>query len=237
MVPVLPQRPQHRGLWLLPVAGFLLSGIASVICLQSAGPLQGTLFGSCIAAVLLAPTLVSGASRGVFWPAATTVAIAIGALAGIALALSRGQLNVRIFLNGAAVIAALVFAAAGLTLLLTRLRIAPAAAAWIVTILLLAWLSWPIWMSPWISDHKNWLPALTTPHPLLAIDAVLMRDGVKQWIEAPSLMYGPPPLTALGQDVFYVPPPNVWAMVGLHLTIAVPGFVLAWWKEPGGSKG
>jgi hypothetical protein len=180
---------------------------------------------------MLTPSLIAGSGRGIVWPISTTFSIAIGAMVGVILALSRGQLNTRLFLNAAAVIPALTIGAAGITLLLVRLRANPSTAAWTVTVLLLAWLSWPVWMSPWISDHQSWLPALTMPHPLLSLDAALMRDGIKQWIEPPGLMYGPPALTALGSDVFYAPPPSVWPAVGLHLAAAAPGFVLAGWKR------
>jgi hypothetical protein len=216
---------------MLPVAGVLLASASSILCLQSAGALHGVLFGGCIAVVLLTPGLIAGASRGILLPGATVIAIAGGAMVGVVLAQSRGQLNTRLMLSAAAVIPSLAIGAAGLTLLIARIGIHPSAAAWIVIVLLLAWLSWPIWMSPWIADHQSWLPALTSPHPLLSLDAALMRDGIKQWIEAPSLMYGPPGLTSLGQDVFYAPPASVWPGVALHVGVGVPGLALAAWKR------
>lgn len=232
----MPAEDRHP--WLSPIVGGVLAAAGSLVCLSSAGPFQGMLFGACIVVVLLTPTLIAGTQLRLLWPLLTVLGIAVGALVAPAAALSRGELNTRIFLAAAAVIPALTLAAAGLTLLLARFRITPVIAAWLVTFLLLAWLAWPIWMSPWIAEHQAWLPALTSPHPLLALDAALMRDGVKQWIEAPSLMYGPPALTSLGQDVFYVPPATVWVMVGVHLAVAVPGFVLAGWvgKRKTGSR-
>jgi hypothetical protein len=231
--------PLDRWRWLVPVAGLVLSAVASLICLNTAGALQGTMFGACIAVVLLAPTLVSATNAGALLPAATTLCISVGALAGPALGVARGELTTPLFLAAAGVVPALAIAAAGLTLLLTCLRVNASVAAWIVTVALLAWLAWPIWFSPWIADHLDWVPAMSAPHPLLTLDAALLRDHVRPWIQA-TLMYGPPSLTRLGEQAFYVPPPTIWPAVGCHLGVAVPGFALATWigrKGPGRGQG
>jgi hypothetical protein len=208
--------------WPLLAAGLALASGASLLCLRYAGPLQGVLFGACGTAVLLTPTLVA-AGRSAATAAAVWIAASVGALAGPAMAFAGGDLNNPTFLAGLAVVPALAAAAAGLTLLFLSARVSPAVAGWLVTLLLLAWLGWPVWLSPWLPGREGWVDWLSPAHPLLTIDAALVRAGVAPWSEH-RLMYDK--LTVLGQHVFPRPPAGVGAAVWVHLVLAVPGFAL-----------
>jgi hypothetical protein len=92
---------------------------------------------------------------------------------------------------------------------LTRLRSLTIAFA-------LAWLSWPIWLSPHVSN-VNWLVTL---HPLLAINSLLQDLGI--WSQQP-LAYQ---LTALGQDVEYTLPSPRFS-IAFHAIVAAAGVGLA----------
>jgi hypothetical protein len=112
------------------------------------------------------------------------------------------------------VLAACAVAAAGLTLALSRWIGALLASA-LTTVIALAWLTWPIWLSAWIDQPSvvramNFLVPL---HPLLALNGLLAQLGV--WGESP-LMYQ---LTSLGQDVPYSLPRSIAMCAGAHVLL------------------
>ncbi len=85
----------------------------------------------------------------------------------------------------------------------------------LATTLTLAWLTWPVWLSPALSNGRGeravgWL---TSAHPLLAINGLLQPLGI--WSQQ-SIAYR---LTSLGQDVEYALPGAKWAIV-VHLLLA-----------------
>lgn len=217
--------------WVAPLAALALSGSASVIALVAAGPLQGALFGSCIVTVLLTPLLVSSETR---WPMAllVTVSLAVGCLLGPIAAVLQGELNGRLLSVLAAVAAPLVLALAGVTFLLNRLRLPGGLAAALISLIALAWLSWPIWLSPWLAGNEALVSQLSPAHPLLTIDAAITREGGVPWSEH-RLMYSK--LTVLGQHVFPRPPIGVGAAALLHGAIGgaafIPVIVVQLWKS------
>src|SRR5262249_47984788 len=76
----------------------------------------------------------------------------------------------------------------------------------------LAWLGWPIWLTPYINGAiAGWL---TPAHPILAVNRVLISWGF--WTEQ-RLMYQ---WGRLGQDVPYTLPRTIWPCVILHLLVA-----------------
>ena len=105
-----------------------------------------------------------------------------------------------------------------LTMLLRHALAATLAAA-IVVILAVAWLSWPVWLSPWLGGRvgEALVAWLTPAHPLLAVNHVLIDMGV--WGEQ-RIMYR---ISALGQDVPYALPESVWPCVIVHAIIAASG--------------
>lgn len=91
----------------------------------------------------------------------------------------------------------------------------------LVTVLALAWLTWPVWLSPRMTpDLVAWLaPA----QPMLAINRAMLDLGV--WTQQ-RLMYQ---FTTLGQDVAYALPRSAWPAVLLHALIGVTALWLARW--------
>jgi MFS family permease len=90
-------------------------------------------------------------------------------------------------------------------------------AAAVTTVLFIAWFSWPVWLSPFVSGHSGALVVawLAPAHPLLAINRVFIDSGL--WTQQP-LMY---PLTALGQDIPFSMPTSILACVLAHAIIAL----------------
>jgi hypothetical protein len=105
---------------------------------------------------------------------------------------------------------------AGFVMLLVRLRIAPIFASAITTILALAWLTWPVRLSPHLTgaSAETTVKYLTWIHPLFAVNRVLANLGA--WSHFPiAYRY----LTTLGQDVPYTLPTSIWPATILHLAI------------------
>ena len=83
--------------------------------------------------------------------------------------------------------------------------------------LALAWLSWPVWLSPWIAGRDRLVAWLVAAHPLFALDGALRHLG-PPWTEH-HWMYTR--LTVLNQDVFYSLPGGVGRAVVLCAGIAL----------------
>jgi hypothetical protein len=100
---------------------------------------------------------------------------------------------------------------------LRRAGIAAAAAAAVGVVTGLLWLSWPVWLSPWLEGARGeavvgWLvPA----HPLFALNAVHADRGA--WTHHAALMYN---LTHLGQHLRYAMPAHPWWCVLGHTLLA-----------------
>jgi hypothetical protein len=112
-------------------------------------------------------------------------------------------------------LAAFVIAVAGLAIVLARLRINVFAASALAVLIGLSWLTWPVWLSPWLSGDRGaaivgWLaPA----HPLLAMNGVQLHLGA--WSEQ-QLAYH---LTNLGQDVPYRLPATALPAILVHAVV------------------
>jgi hypothetical protein len=88
----------------------------------------------------------------------------------------------------------------------------PLTASATVTLLGLAWLTWPIWLATWLAGASlRWSVAL---HPLFAINHVVANLGI--WTEQ-QVAYN---LTTLGQDVSYQLPRSAWPVIGFQLGLA-----------------
>ena len=114
-------------------------------------------------------------------------------------------------------------ALAGGAVLLRRMRIAAVIAAAIMIVLGLAWLTWPIWLSPALTGDAGaklggWLIPM---HPLMTANALVRHLGV--WSEQPLAYH----LTTLGQHVPYALPSGPWMSMAVHLALAAVLFALA----------
>ncbi len=121
-------------------------------------------------------------------------------------------------------------ALAGLARLLIAIRFSPTVAGAIVTLLAMAWLGWPIWLSPWLGFHGSdaVVARLTAVHPLLAINAIAPQFGY--WPQS-RYMYS---LTGLSQDVLLSLPGSTLAVTAFHLIVAgVALLLLGGWRVVG----
>ncbi|MDB5296168.1 MAG: hypothetical protein JWO31_2151, partial [Phycisphaerales bacterium] len=137
--------------------------------------------------------------------------------------------DARLLPAAAAVVGPLALALAGLAAALRACRASPAVAGAVVTLLALAWLGWPVWLSPWLvrpplADYDGLAGRLSVAHPLLALDAAVTRLGGNPWVEH-RLMYNK--LTVLGQHVLARPPAGVTASAAWHAGVGVAGLGIA----------
>ena len=109
--------------------------------------------------------------------------------------------------------------------LATRHTLGPTVAAALAVLVGFAWLTWPIWISPWLGGRaSSMLVAWLAPvHPLFAINRVFIDQGV--WTQQ-ALMYR---LTSLGQDAPLALPASVWPCVLVHAVMGMMlGLPAAW---------
>ena len=109
----------------------------------------------------------------------------------------------------------------GVCLLLQECRLPASLASVVTTILTLAWLTWPIWLSPALVSHERALGWLCWLHPVLAMNSIVRHLGL--WgspMGGSDLAYRF--LTNLNQDVAYPKTRSIWPCVSLHLLIGMP---------------
>jgi hypothetical protein len=201
----------------------LLSAFATIACYVALGPTTGFFFGAVVVATLLTPPLVLSETL----PARQLLvawSVAHGVAAACLFAIPDPAVTFGDWLRGYLVLIAYVAALSGLGALLVRLRVAPLFASALVVVVALAWLAWPVWLSPWVAGRPRLVGALTACHPLLALDGVLRHLGTP-WSERP-LMYNN--LSILNQDVAYELPRTVWQAVALHAGIGAACLFLAY---------
>jgi hypothetical protein len=194
----------------------LLSLCASVVCYVATGPSTGLFFGGVATAALLVPPLVlahDDRARQLITAAAIVDGIALPWL----FAVTDPSISLLDFVRAYLLLCAWAAALWGIADLLRRARISPLFASALTVVLALAWLGWPIWLSPWIAGRERLVGWLVAPHPLFGLDAALSHLGV-EWDRRP-LMYTR--LSVLNQDVFYSRPAGVGRATLLHGAVAV----------------
>jgi hypothetical protein len=197
----------------LAAAPMFLSAVATAACWAAAGGNSlGLYLGPVALVALIVPPLVAAArDRLAALIVAGAVIDGVGVVWLLAALLSRTTLLQ--WLECYLVLAAFAWALCGLV------RVLRSAA--LVTCFALAWLTWPVWMSPWLNDSiVAWL---TPAHPLLAANHVLLDLGV--WTQQ-RLMYA---FTALGQDVPYTLPRSIGPCIVLH---GIVGLTALWSPRP-----
>ncbi len=198
---------------------FLLALCATGLCYLAAGPTLGLFFGTFFVAAMIVPPLQqteSGAS-----------AIVAGVCAGAAVvwvaAATRPDVYVWDCGRSVVMLAAWILALLGVGRLLRVAHVGPTPAAGLTLFIALAWLSWPVWLTPALeTSHGQAIVDLLVPvHPLFSINGVMKHFGA--WDHYPALAY--PTLTVLNQDVSYRQPTGILpaalfhAMFGLALLI------------------
>jgi hypothetical protein len=187
----------------------LLSAGFTIICSTSHSALAAT-FGGLAVVTLALPALAVASDRLLDTLLVTLAAIVAVTAVWLTLGISWPQWFACTF-----VLAAYAAALAGLACSLHRIGLNAVVSAAIVVSMALAWLSWPIWLSPFLAGHQTLVDWLVFAHPLLAVNGTLVDQGI--WTERPQ-MYG---WTALNQDVTYSIPASVMWCVIVHAAVAV----------------
>jgi len=195
---------------------FAISVVATSWCWWLAGPGLALFLGSVVLAALYVPSLALAAERPASW--ITCCASSAGICAVWLASPARADISAGEWLRCAMVCVAFVFALSGLGAAAINLRMSRPIAATVIAFAAMAWLTWPIWLSPWLTQSMvDWLvPA----HPLLAINGVLQHLG--SWDRAP-IAYRR--LTILNQDIPYHLPRSVLPALAVHGVIGLLGFV------------
>ena len=201
-----PQNP-----WLGPMIPLLLSTTGGVLCYRVAGPTLGLFIGGLLLAAILTGPLVTVEET---WLGRSLVAF--GVVHGIAGVWFFAALQTDIDLGpwAAAYLSlyALVLALSGLAIFLRSVHFGPTGAAAVATVWGLAWITWPIWLSPSLHGETGdrivaWLvPA----NPLFAMNSAL-RDRLDYWA-AQGIAYN---LTKLDEIPYTLPTSVGWCVL-LH---------------------
>lgn len=195
----------------------LISVAAAAWCWWAAGSGLGLFLGAPLLATLYVPPLVLAEEGRGRWLA--VIASASGATLVWVVAATSADVTAWELLRCCVVLAAYVWALGGAASLLALARFPRPLAPGVPTILGLLWLTWPVWLSHWLTQGVvTWL---VPGHPLIAINSVLKHLGT--WDRAP-LAYRA--LTVLNQDVPYRLPRGILWAVLLHLLIGAPGMAL-----------
>jgi len=198
--------------------GFAISLLAGLAGVGLVGANLGGAFAIVTVVAIAVPVLASGVEDG-RGALLASVAGGIGAaLASFALLIGQAFTASQVF---SIALTMLMFACAiaALVRLLMLARIPAVIASAAITVLALAWLSWPVWLSPWLTS-ESLARKLSSAHPLLAINAIAPQFGY--WTQS-KLMYR---LTTLGQDVgLGATPTGIAACVVVHAIIATAAVI------------
>ena len=195
--------------------GFILSGTCSGICAagsyKAAGSSMGLFIGSFLLLSLCCPGLIAAEKN---WR--NILCAAVGLVAGTSaiwiIASMRSGIPAGMIFRCVLILASFVMAMTGIVTFCKRL-IGPIAAGAITTVLLLAWISWPIWLSPALhSSHGEEIASWLVPaHPIFVCNGVLI-EIFDNWAQQP-MSYN---LTNLGDDIFFTVPKTIWKCLILH---------------------
>jgi hypothetical protein len=194
----------------------LLSVTAGIACYVATGPTTGLFFGAVAMVALITPPLVAAhgdRARQVL----TTAAVVDGVAAACLFAVSDAAISLLDFVRAYVLLASWGAALWGVAGLLRRAGLAPVFASAITVALSLAWLAWPVWLSPWLAGRDTLVSLLVAPHPLFGLDGALRHLG-PPWTEH-HLMYTR--LSVLNQDVFYSLPRGVGRATLFHAAVAI----------------
>lgn len=206
--------------WSSAMAAFLIGLLVAGSCYAAAGDSLGFYLGPVVLAGVVVPAMVAQQARagGAFF-AAGAFLDAVGLVWLIPVFHFGAPYVFRWFLCYVT-LGAFVLALFGGAWAFRRV-VGSSIGAAIVTILALAWLLWPVWLSPYLSGDTGASTAawLSDPHPLLAINRIVIDLGA--WTQQ-RLMYQH---TALGQDVPLALPRTILPCVIVH---AATGLALLW---------
>ncbi|HTW93987.1 MAG TPA: hypothetical protein VMD30_04275 [Tepidisphaeraceae bacterium] len=215
---------RHRATLAVVLPPLLLTGALSILFAAIAGISLGTVIGGLFAITLVLPPLSAGQPK--LCDRFSILACCAAAVAATWICLVRPQAaTIGQWCEVSLVMAAYAAALAGCVALLDRLLGSPLSSA--ITILIaFSWLTWPIWLSPWMATTANehLIDLLVLLHPPLLANGILTFTA--PWTEQ-SLAYT---LTVLGQDIPIALPDNPLPSIGVHVLVAAAGFALASFK-------
>jgi hypothetical protein len=194
----------------------LLALGAGVVCYVVLGTTTGLFFAAVVVVALLAPPLVVACAERP-WQAIVWSSVVDGVAAALLAAVADPYVTLLDWVRAYVLLAAFALALWGVARLLVRARVAPVLASALTVLLALAWLAWPVWLSPWLGGRGALVSWLVPAHPLLALDGALRHLG-PPWTEH-HYMYTR--LSVLNQDVAYSLPRGVGAAVALHAAIGL----------------
>lgn len=195
----------------------LISTAAAIWCRSATGPTLGLFLGGLLLVTFIAPPLALADPFG--RSAIRAAGVLLGTAIIWALSISAADVNVWELCQCYLVLAAYLIALTGLVNLLASARIARPPAAGLTILLGLLWLTWPVWLSPWLTQSlADWLvPA----NPVFAINSVLKHLGA--WDRAPIAYRS---LTVLNQDIPYRLPGSIVPACFLHAMIGAGAMLL-----------
>ena len=194
----------------------LISVAVGVACYVAAGPSLDFFLGTVLMAGILTPALtLRSEQQKLRWISVTVIIVALAMVW-----LAADAISVFAWIQCILVLAGFVGALAAAAILLNRLGLPPVLAAAIVTVLSLAWLTWPIWACSALRGQAIVWPVVI--HPLFAINSACRDLGI--WTEQ-RIAYR---LTNMGQDVAYRLPASVLPCVAVHLIAAALLTALGW---------
>jgi hypothetical protein len=210
-----------------PIAACILGSLTGAVSAAAAGRTLGLIFGGLFAAGLLSPVITAGIRtirlRLITILALTAPIAAIWlCLVGPAMATPCQWTEITFLLISFA------FAAAGMTALGECFRLNPLLSAALAATASVAWLTWPIWLSPAIEPLglNRAIDFLVLIHPPLVANGVL--TFTPPWTEQ-SIAYR---LTLLNQDVPIRLPATALPAIFTHLLVATALFAVSYLASP-----
>ena len=205
-----------RSALLTALAPLLLSFAAGVTCYVVLGVTTGLFFAAVVVVALIAPPLVLNCRdrmrQTVVWSS-----VVDGAACALLPAVTDPYVTLLDWVRAYLLLAAFALALWGVARLLVRAKFPPVLASAATVVLALAWLAWPVWLSPWLAGRETLVSWLVPAHPLLALDGAL-RHLDRPWSEH-HLMYTR--LSVLNPDVAYSLPPGVGGAVLFHAALGL----------------
>jgi hypothetical protein len=200
----------------------LISIGATLWCWWAVGGALGLFLGAILLLTLYMPGLSLAGHSALRWIAPVAASAGVGLV--WLFAISGADVTWGEWVRCCLVLGAYAWCLTGFVVLLSAARIPAALSAGITLLLGLLWLTWPVWLSPWLTQGlADWLvPA----NPLLAINGVLRHLGT--WDHG-SLAYSS--LTVLNQDISYHLPRSIWPAVLSHLGIGTTPIGISAWRR------
>lgn len=220
-----PQAAQNP--WLAMIVPFVLSTSIGVLCYRAAGVSLGLFLGGLLLNLLITGPIV--AAETTWLGRFLAMAGIVHGVAGVWFyAVIHADFDLGIWAVSYLTLACTVVAVGTFATLLNAFGIGPVGSGAVTAFLTIAWLTWPIWLSPALHGSSGATIAhwLVPAHPVFAVNSVL-GPKMGYWSEQ-GIIYN---FTNLGDDIGYSLPDGVLACMGLHLGWAVVCFGIIWLIE------